>query len=88
VAHYRDQPALIGSAKEACIVRGSLGTGDTVAFPVQHNGRHRNFGLILPPNTALERVTHKIAYALKADSELAPMITIREVDAPDVAINR
>jgi hypothetical protein len=44
--------------------------------------------LILPPNTTPERVTHKIAYTLKADSELAPMITSLEVDAPEVAINR
>ena len=44
--------------------------------------------LILPPNTAPDRVTHKIAYALKADSELAPMITNLEADAPEVAINR
>jgi hypothetical protein len=44
--------------------------------------------LILPPNTVPERVTHKIAYTLKADSELAPMITSLEVDAPEVAINR
>lgn len=44
--------------------------------------------LILPPNTAPERVTHKIAYTLKANSELAPMITSLEVDAPEVAINR
>jgi len=44
--------------------------------------------LILSPNTAPERVRHKIAYALKADSELAPMITSLEVDAPEVAINR
>ena len=44
--------------------------------------------LILPPNTAPERVTHKIAYALKAGSELAPMIPGLEVDAPEVAINR
>ena len=44
--------------------------------------------LILPPNTAPERVTHKIAYALKAGSELTPMITGLEVDAPEVAINR
>src|SRR6516165_3615845 len=44
--------------------------------------------LILPPNTVPERVTHKIAYALKADSELAAMITSREVDAPEVTINR
>jgi hypothetical protein len=28
--------------------------------------------LMLPPNTAPERVTHKIAYALKAGSELTP----------------
>jgi murein DD-endopeptidase MepM/ murein hydrolase activator NlpD len=44
--------------------------------------------LILPPNTAPERVTHKIAYALKAGSELTPMIPGLEVDAPEVAINR
>lgn len=44
--------------------------------------------LILPPNTAPERVMHKIAYSLKADSELAPMITSLEVDAPEVAIGR
>jgi hypothetical protein len=44
--------------------------------------------LILPPNTAPERVTHKIAYALKADSELGLMIPSLEADAPEVAINR
>jgi hypothetical protein len=44
--------------------------------------------LILPPNTAPERVAHNITYALKPDSELAPMITSLEVDAPEVAINR
>jgi len=44
--------------------------------------------LILPPNTAPERVTHQIAYTLKADSELAPMIASLEVDAPEVAVNR
>ena len=44
--------------------------------------------LILPPNSAPERVTHKIAYALKAGSELAPMIPGLEVDAPEVTINR
>src|SRR6201987_3410101 len=37
--------------------------------------------LILPPGTAPERVTHRIAYTLKADSELAPMITSLEVGA-------
>lgn len=44
--------------------------------------------LILPPNTAPERVLHKIAYALKAGSELAPMFPGLEVEAPEVAINR
>ena len=44
--------------------------------------------LILSPNTAPERVTHKIAYALKAGSELAPMMPGLEVDAPEVAIKR
>lgn len=43
--------------------------------------------LILPPNTAPERVTHKITYALKPGSELAPMIPGLEIDAPEVAIN-
>jgi Peptidase family M23 len=33
-------------------------------------------------------VTHRIVYALKPDSELAPMIGSLEVDAPEVAINR
>jgi hypothetical protein len=37
--------------------------------------------LILPPDTAPERVTHRIAYALKADSELALMVGSLEVDA-------
>jgi hypothetical protein len=44
--------------------------------------------LILPPDTAPERVTHRIAYALKADSELALMVGSLEVDAPEVIINR
>jgi len=44
--------------------------------------------LMLPPDTAPERVTHRIAYALKADSELALMIGSLKVDAPEVAINR
>jgi len=44
--------------------------------------------LMLPPDTAPERVTHRIAYTLKADSELASIIGSLEVDAPDVAINR
>jgi hypothetical protein len=44
--------------------------------------------LMLPPGTAPERVTHRIAYTLKADSELALMVGSLEVDAPEVAINR
>src|SRR6516162_11317509 len=44
--------------------------------------------LTLPPDTAPQRVTHRIAYTLKADSELALMVGSLEVDAPEVAINR
>src|SRR6516164_6432937 len=44
--------------------------------------------LTLPPDTAPERVTHRIAYTLKPDSELALMVGSLEVDAPEVAINR
>lgn len=44
--------------------------------------------LTVPPGAAPERVTHRIVYALKPDSELAPMIGALEVDAPEVAINR
>lgn len=44
--------------------------------------------LILPPGTAPERVTHKIAYTLAADTDLAVMIGTPEVKAPEVAINR
>ena len=44
--------------------------------------------LILSPGTAPERVTHRIAYTLKADSELALMVGSLEVDAPEVTINR
>lgn len=44
--------------------------------------------LMLPPNTVPERVTHRIAYTLKAGSELAPMVTGLEFDAPEVVINR
>jgi hypothetical protein len=44
--------------------------------------------LILAPDTAPERVTHRIAYTLKADSELALMVGGLEVNAPEVAINR
>jgi Peptidase family M23 len=44
--------------------------------------------LILPPGAAPERVTHRIAYALKTDSQLGLMVDPPEVDAPEVAINR
>ena len=44
--------------------------------------------LIVPPDTVPERVTHRIAYTLKADSELAVMVDSLEVNAPEVAINR
>ena len=44
--------------------------------------------LIVPPDTVPERVSHRIAYTLKADSELAVMVDSLEVDAPEVAINR
>jgi hypothetical protein len=44
--------------------------------------------LILPPGAAPERVTHRIAYALKTDSQLGLMVDLPEVDAPEVAINR
>jgi hypothetical protein len=43
--------------------------------------------LILPPGAAPERVTHRIAYALKADSQLGLLADPPEVDAPEVAIN-
>jgi hypothetical protein len=44
--------------------------------------------LTLPPDTAPERLTHRIAYVLKAGSELGPMFDKLEVDAPDVAVDR
>src|SRR6516162_8917543 len=44
--------------------------------------------LTLPPDTAPERVKHRIAYALKPDSELTLMVGSLEVDAPEVGINR
>jgi hypothetical protein len=43
--------------------------------------------LIVPPGAAPERVTHRIAYALKADSQLRLLADPPEVDAPEVAIN-
>src|SRR3974377_1336983 len=44
--------------------------------------------LTLLPDTAPQRVTHRIAYILKANSELALMVGSLEVDAPEVTINR
>ena len=44
--------------------------------------------LILPPGGAPERLTHRIAYALKVDLELALLVGSLEVDAPEVAVNR
>jgi hypothetical protein len=44
--------------------------------------------LILPPDTVPERVTHRIAYALAADSTSTVMIGVPEVDGPEVAIDR
>ena len=44
--------------------------------------------LILPPDTVPERVTHRIAYALAADSTSKVMIGVPEVDGPEVAIDR
>lgn len=44
--------------------------------------------LILPPDTAPERVMHRIAYTLKPESRLALMVGSLEVGAPEVAIDR
>src|SRR5271154_719731 len=44
--------------------------------------------LILPPGAAPERVTHRIAYTLAADTQNAVMIGRPQVDGPEVAINR
>ena len=41
--------------------------------------------LILPPDTAPERVTHRIAYTLKADSELALMVGLTHQKSPSTA---
>jgi hypothetical protein len=43
--------------------------------------------LVLPPGTAPERVKHRIAYTLAADSKLALMIRSLQVDGPEVTIN-
>jgi hypothetical protein len=43
--------------------------------------------LILPPGTAPERVTNRIVYTLKADSQLGLLADPPEVDAPEVTIN-
>jgi hypothetical protein len=43
--------------------------------------------LIVPPDTAPDRVTHRIEYALEADSKSAAMIDVPEIDGPEVAID-
>ena len=44
--------------------------------------------LILPPGAAPERVTHRIVYALAADTQNAVLIGRPQVDGPKVAIDR
>ena len=44
--------------------------------------------LILPPGTAPERVTHRIAYTLEPDTHNAVFIGVPEVDGPEVTIDR
>ena len=44
--------------------------------------------LIMPPGAAPARVTHRIAYTLAPDSKDKAMIDRREIDGPEVAINR
>ncbi len=44
--------------------------------------------LIVPPGSAPERVTHRIAYALETGSKLAPVLGSLEVSAPEVAVDR
>ena len=44
--------------------------------------------LVVPPDTAPERVTHRIAYTLEEDSQSVAMIDVPEIDGPEVAIDR
>ncbi len=44
--------------------------------------------LIQPPGTTPQRVKHRIAYTLAADTKLALMIGSLQVDGPEVTINR
>ena len=44
--------------------------------------------LILPPYRTPERVKHRIAYTLAADSKLALMIGSLQIDGPEVTIDR
>jgi hypothetical protein len=44
--------------------------------------------LIVPPGSAPDRVTHRIAYTLETGSKLAPIFGSLEVSAPEVAVNR
>ena len=50
--------------------------------------RSVNVDLILPPGTAPERVTHRIAYTLEPDTHNAVFIGVPEVDGPEVTIDR
>lgn len=44
--------------------------------------------LILPPDTAPDRVTHRISYQLAADTQSAVMFDVLDVEGPEVAIDR
>jgi hypothetical protein len=44
--------------------------------------------LILPADSELERVTHRIAYTLEEGSKSAALIGVPEIDGPEVAIER
>lgn len=44
--------------------------------------------LILPPDSAPDRVTHRISYALAPESEIAAMSAITEIEGPEVTIDR
>ena len=50
--------------------------------------RSVDVNLILPPGTAPERVTHRIAYTLEPDTHNAVFIGVPEVDGPEVTIDR
>jgi len=43
--------------------------------------------VIVPPDSAPDRVTHRIAYTLEPDSKSGAMIDVPEIDGPEVAID-